>query len=118
MQVEVVQDRFNRLNLIQTARVVDVDHMQQDVGTFQFFQSCPEGDLEVFRQILDESHGIGDDYLGIPWEAKAPAGRVQGGKQSFFSQHLAAGECIQQGRFPRVCIAHNRNHGKVPLGPF
>ena len=77
--------------------VAHVDHVQQDVGTLEFFQSGSESDQEVFRQVFDESHRVGDDNLGVARESETPAGRIQGGKKSFLRQDMAVCEGIEKG---------------------
>ena len=97
MQRQVCQEVFHGFNLFRVPWVAHIDHVQQDVGTLELFQCGSESDQEVFRQVFDKSHRVGNDNLGVARESEAPAGRIQGGKKSFFRQDMAVGEGIEKG---------------------
>ena len=70
-----------------------------------------EGCDQVGRQIPDEPHRVGDQGFTILVQAKSTCCRVQGCEQSILRVYVALGQGVQEGRFSRVGVAHERGGG-------
>ena len=97
--LKVYNARLERQIANQNRRIADIDGSISEAAVIQ--RQIPplvgrmlDGLEQFIRQVADKAHGIGNYYLDILWEAEAPAGRIQGGKELILSCYFALGESI------------------------
>ncbi len=96
--------------------VADVADVQDQVGGQHLFQRGAEGGDQLRRQVRDETHGVRQDDLLARRQRDAAHRRVQRGEEHVLGQHLGPGQAVEQGGFPGVGIADQRDDGERHLG--
>src|SRR2546430_12333352 len=93
--------------------------MQDQSCPLHFLKGCGECRDQRVRQVADESDGIGEQSLAPGRERHSADRWVQGGKHSGRCDHFRLCQCIEQGGFPGIRIAHQRycrdRYGLAPL---
>jgi hypothetical protein len=100
-----LQNLLNNRFLFHPTRVAGVNHVQEDVGRPDFFEGSRKRVNKLVGQLIDKPDGIGQQHSLSAGQIEATAGRVKGGEEFVFDQHLSAGQGVHQGRFSGVGIA-------------
>lgn len=93
-KIEVGKDLFYRLHVVLEGGAGQIDYMEKEICIVKFIEGCPESAEEIFRQVSDEAHRIGDDHLPLPGKAKAPGGGVQCGEEFVLHEDCTLGEGV------------------------
>ena len=93
--------------------------MDNDVCCGHLFERGAEGRDQLGWQIGDKANRVRQYRLVITRQREFAHRRVEGGKQQILGKDIGAGQAVEQGRFPGVCIADQRDHrpGRA-LAPF
>jgi len=68
--------------------------VEEEIRVMEFLQGGGKGLHEIFRQVTDEPHRIGDNHIPFAGKPEPSAARVQGGKKPVFHCHVAAGQAV------------------------
>ena len=85
--------------------------MDDDVGCAHLLERGAKGGDERCRQIGDEADRVGQDRRAAMGQFDKAHGRIERGEQHVGRHHLGAGQPIEQGRFPGVGVADQRDNG-------
>ena len=91
----------------------DIDHMNDIVRIFRFFQRTLKRLYEMMRQFADKSYCICQKNLLPVLQLQYTCRWIQRGKKLIFCQDTGSGQCIQQGRLPGIRIAYDCGSLKV-----
>ena len=90
-------------------RIRHVADVQNQRRLLYFLERRAERCKQSFRQVTNKSDGIGEQHAAIREQADRTDGRVKSSKHFRGHQDLGAAQCIEQGRFAGVGVAHQRN---------
>src|SRR5688572_25325070 len=65
-----------------------IDHVQEEIGIAHFVQCRSEGCKEIFWQVANKSHRVGDDDLTAMWKIQSTARGIERFKHAWSRAHL------------------------------
>jgi hypothetical protein len=77
IECEALQYNVDRGHMCVQIFCSRIDHMQEEVGIAQFVQCRSEGCEEIFGQVANKPHRIGDDHFAALWKMQSPACRIE-----------------------------------------
>ena len=90
--------------------------MHDQVRGQHLLERGAKGGDQFGGQVADEPHRVREDHLGPVGQLHPAHGRIERGKQHVLGHHLGAGQPVEQRRFARVGIAHQRHDRVRHLG--
>jgi hypothetical protein len=88
-----------------------VNNMQEQIGLRQLFEGRPEGSDDSSWQLLNKAHRIGNQRSRTVRQNELTRGGVEGSEQLVLNQNVSMAESIEEGAFPRICIANYSDYG-------
>ena len=86
--------------------------MQQDVSVLQLLQGCLECLDQMGRKLADKADRIREQNLLPLVQLQAPRRGVQRVEETVIGRNVRSGQTVEQGRFSRVGIADQCDHGE------
>ena len=87
----------HHIDMLLPVGVGGIDHMEQQICIFQFFQCRPEGIHQVVGKLCDKTNGIGQDHIQIIGHRQLAGSGVQGIKKPVVGRDACTGQMIQKG---------------------
>jgi hypothetical protein len=84
-----------------------INHMQQEIGIAQLIQCRSESCNEIFREVTDKSHRVGEDHFTAMGEMQPAARGIERFKGARRRAHLAIRQYIEQCRLAGVRVAYD-----------
>ena len=89
--------------------MADIAHMQDQISLQHLFQRGAKGRNQLGWQVRDKSDRVGRNHFAPRWQHHAAHRGVKCGKQHILDQNVGPGHRVEQRRFSRVGIPHQRH---------
>ena len=106
---ELVEHLLHGGLLAEEVRIGGVDDLEQQVGAHHLLEGGSEGIDEVVRELVDESHGIGDDHRATRGQGHLAARRIQRGEQHVRRVQVGIGERVEKRALAGIGVADQRH---------
>src|ERR1700682_6704643 len=85
-----------------------VEDVEDEVGLSDLFKSRAECGDELWRKLLNEADGVGEEDAPPIRHRCGPCGWIEGGKDLVGLEHTGAGDGVHQRALAGIGVAHHR----------
>ncbi len=117
-RIDLSQRVLNDINMINRTRMARIHHVQNHIRLSDFFQCGTKRRGQCNRQLLNEAHCIGQQHNTTARQLHPARSRIERRKKLVGNVNIRARKRIEQRRFSRIRIAHQRDRwhsGTAPL---
>src|SRR5690606_76706 len=115
-QLEVAENLLGGRDVITHARIAHIDDVEQQIGVLRLFEGGTECREELFGQVPNETHRVGDDHLPLTWETDATRASVERREELVLCENVRIREHVQQRALARVRVADDRDDRNAAAG--
>ncbi len=105
---DLFQDGIHLLNVLVTARIAGIHHMQQESSFPRLSQGGLERGHQLVRQLTNKAHRVGHNHCSPAGQRDAPHRRIEGREKLIRYVGIGAGQRAKQSGLARVRVADER----------
>lgn len=104
VRAEFLENLASRVVLLENRGLAGVQDVNEEIGEQGFFESGLESLHEAMGETAHEADGIGQEQGLSVRKSEPSCGGVESGEKFILGQDIAAGQAVEEGRFPGVGV--------------